>query len=179
MKHLPAILIFARLLSGIVILALAFFNVDSYNILAVILFSFGLLTDVFDGIIARRLNISTQKLRRLDSTTDQLFFIMIAVGTEVLAYIICFIKFKKEIATHSIASKIWTLVLFAALLQIISTGDSTVLYQICFYAGMLTRLEIIGIILLLRKWTNDVPSIYHAVLLRNGKPVKRHKLFNG
>jgi hypothetical protein len=96
-----------------------------------------------------------------------------------LTYLICFLKFKKEVATHSISSKIWTLILFATLIQIMTTCHSTTLFQISFYIGLITRLEIIGIIFILRKWTNDVPSLYHAVLLRQGKSIKRNKLFNG
>lgn len=200
MKHIPLLLIYARLLAGILIFVLSFTDMDSYPVIAVVLFSFGLLTDIFDGIIARQLQISTQQLRRLDSTIDQIFFILIAAavfvrspqfffdnyvtlfilfGLELLAYVVCFMKFKKEIATHSIAAKMWTLILFSCFIQLFVSGSSTGLYQVCFYTGVLTRLEIIGIILVLRQWTNDVPSIYHAVLLRKGKPIKKHKLFNG
>jgi CDP-diacylglycerol--glycerol-3-phosphate 3-phosphatidyltransferase len=57
--------------------------------------------------------------------------------------------------------------------------QAPVLFQWCFYVGMISRLEIIAILFLLRRWTNDVPSVYHAVLLRKGKEIKRHKLFNG
>lgn len=199
-KHIPIALIYSRLVIGILILVFSFLHIDSYKTIAVVLFSVGLVTDIFDGIIARHLKISTQNLRRLDSTIDQLFFVMVAVatfiecpqffygnklqlavllGTEALAYVICFLKFKKEVATHSISSKIWTLILFATLIQIMTTCSSTTLFQICFYLGVVTRLEIIGIIFVLRHWTNDVPSLYQAVLLRQGKPIKRHKLFNG
>ncbi|KHD90222.1 CDP-alcohol phosphatidyltransferase [candidate division TM6 bacterium Zodletone_IIa] len=200
MRHLPKILIYSRLVIGILILTFSFLHIDNYKIIAVVLFAVGLLTDIFDGIIARNLKISTQHLRRLDSTIDQVFFVMVAIATfiecqqffidnkvklivlfsiEGLTYLICFLKFKKEIATHTISSKIWTLILFATLIQIITTCNSTILFEICFYVGLVTRLEILGIIFLLRKWTNDVPSIYQAVLLRQRKPIKRHKLFNG
>jgi phosphatidylglycerophosphate synthase len=200
MIHLPKILIYSRLVIGFIILLLSFWQVKHYQVIAISLFSIGLLTDIFDGIIARHFNISTQNLRRLDSTIDQIFFVSIAIatyfqcthffhqnalklgiliGTEVLAYIICFIKFRKEIATHAISSKLWTLILFATLIQIIWTCDSKLLFDFCFYLGVLTRIEIIGIILLLHQWTNDIPSIYHAFLLRQGKTIKRHKIFNG
>ena len=200
MKHLPKTLIYSRLFIGILILLLSALRIDNYKTIAVILFAVGLLTDIFDGIIARHLKISTQNLRRLDSTIDQIFFIMVALATfiecphffyankmkliilsgiEGLTYLICFMKFKKEIATHTISSKIWTLILFATLIQIMTTCNSTTLFQICFYVGFITRLEIIGIILILRNWTKDVPGIYQAVLLRQGKAIKRHKLFNG
>ena len=199
-NQIPKALIFLRLSLGVMILIFSIFQIKNYSSIALILFSAGMLTDVFDGIIARRLNISSESLRRLDSTIDQLFFISIAVATfiqspqffyqnkikliillsaEMLAYLVCFLKFKKEIATHSILSKVWALILFATILQIMITRNSTALFEICFYAGVITRLEIIAIILVLKKWTNDVPGLYQAILIRQGKTITRHKLFNG
>ena len=197
---IPKALIYCRLMLGILMVLFSFLHINHYIFIAITLFSTGLLTDIFDGIIARHLNISTQHLRRLDSTIDQFFFVLVVIATfiqsphffynnstellillsfEAATYILCFIKFRKEIATHAISSKIWTLILFATLIQIMATNNSTILFQICFYIGVITRLEIIGIILTIRKWTNDIPSLYHAILLRQGKKIKRHKLFNG
>src|SRR6201986_2015184 len=131
MKNIPKTLIYSRLLIGILIMIFSYIHIDNYKVIAVILFTVGLLTDIFDGIIARQLNISTQNLRRLDSSVDQLFFIVILIATyiesprffkdnsteliillsvEGLTYLICLIKFRKEIATHTISSKIWTLI---------------------------------------------------------------------
>lgn len=199
-NKIPLLLIYARLVIGFVIVFLSFIKINYYPTIAILLFSIGLLTDIFDGIIARRLHISSQNLRRLDSTVDQVFFVsvliatfiqcpsffynnglqlLLLVGIEILTYVVCFLKFKKEVATHAISSKVWTLILFAVVIQIITTCTSGILFQICFYTGIVTRLEIIGILLLLKNWTNDVPSIYHAWLLRQGKTIKRNKLFNG
>lgn len=200
MNKLPITLIYSRLAIGLTIILLSIKQVDNYRFFAVLLLTIGLLTDIFDGIIARKLNVSTQTLRRLDSSIDQIFFISFAVATyiqcpdffrtnsikllflfgfEGLAYLICFIKFRKEIATHSIGAKVWTLLLFATLVQIILQCQSVLLFNICFWVGLLTRIEIIAIILTLKKWTNDVPTIYHSLRLRQGKEIKRHKMFNG
>lgn len=200
MKHIPLALIVIRLIFGFIILVLAVFPVVHYQGIIITLFSLGLLSDVFDGIIARRLNISTTWLRRLDSTIDQIFWVLVFIsaivicpqffqnhvfelsillGLEILTYIISFVRFKKEVATHAISSKIWTLLLFATLVQVVATCHSGWLFQLFLYAGIITRLEIVAILFLLRHWANDVPSVYHAVQLRNGKPIKRHKLFNG
>jgi phosphatidylglycerophosphate synthase len=199
-NRLPITLIYARLVIGFTVIVLSVLHVHYYQLLAVMLLTIGLLTDIFDGIIARRLNISTEKMRRLDSLIDQLFFLSIAVATniqcpaffkenvwklsiligfECLAYLICFLKFKKEIATHSIGAKIWTLLLFATLIQVMLQCSSNMLFNICFWVGMMTRLEIIAIILTLKQWANDVPTIYSALQLRRGKAIKRNKLFNG
>ena len=200
MKHIPIALIYTRLLLGFIIIACSMLAVPHYPALTITLLAIGLLTDIFDGIIARKLNISSQKLRRLDSTIDQIFFICVGIATfiqrpaffkehavlliilfatEAAAYLFSYLKFRKEIATHSIGAKLWTLLLFATLIQVIAQGHSSVLFLFCFWLGMLTRLEIIAIIFTLKVWTNDVPSVYHAVKLRHGKEIRRNKLFNG
>lgn len=200
MNRMPIVLIYSRLIIGLLLIYFAYRNIHNYKIYAIILLSIGLLIDIFDGIIARKLQVSTQKLRRLDSTIDQVFFISVVIATyiqcpqffrmnklmllllfglETLTYIISFFKFKKEIATHSIGAKVWTLFLFATLIEVIANCNSTTIFYICFWIGIITRLEIIAIILTLKTWTNDVPSIYHALQLRRGKVIKRHKLFNG
>jgi len=200
MRKIPLFLIYLRLIIGFLLLGLSIIHIKHYEVIAISLFSLGLISDIFDGIIARKLNISTEKLRRLDSNIDQLFWCLIAVATfmqypnffinnvlsiiilitaEALTYLVCFIKFRKEVATHAISSKVWTLIMFATLIEVTWKGESTILFQLCLYVGLVTRLEIIAILLLLKKWTNDVPSVFHAVRLRQGLPINRHKMFNG
>lgn len=199
-NNIPKYLILSRLILGILIVILALVKVNAYSTLIVTFLTIGLLTDIFDGIIARKLNVSNESLRRLDSSVDQVFFIAVIVSSylispafyhenwillsfliaaEVFTYVVSYLKFKKEIATHSIGAKIWTLILFSTLIQIILKGESHILFQWCFWIGVITRIEIIAIILILKNWTNDVPSVYHALQLRKGKPIKRNPLFNG
>lgn len=199
-SYIPITLILCRLFVGFVIIVLSIINVKHFETIAVCLLIFGLLTDIFDGIIARYLNVSTQKLRRLDSTTDQIFFISVSLAAyiycpeffqsrflelalllalEALAYLICFIKFRKEIATHSWGAKVWTLLLVATLIQILIQCNSYYLFTIFFWVGIVSRLEIIYILFILKKWTTDVPTFYHAILLRKNRKIKRNKLLNG
>ncbi len=197
---IPKALIWSRLGIGILILLLTLLDASLSKGLTIALFSIGFASDIFDGIIARRLNVSTVHLRRLDSVVDQAFWLMIAtslfiqykpffvdnsvkmfllVGIEAMTYLVCYVRFRKEVATHAISSKVWVLLLFATLIQVMRIGDSNVLFEICFYVGMITRLEIIVILLLLRNWTNDVPSVFHAMRLRRGAEIRRNKWFNG
>lgn len=198
--RIPLGLMYTRLVLGFVIVSLSYFQVSSFRMIIVSLIILGVLTDIFDGIIARKLNISTQKLRRMDSSVDQAFWICALIGAylicgdffnanylkllillavEGLTYMVSFIRFKKEVATHAILSKIWTLTIMGALIQVVVSCNSLILFNICFYLGIFSRLEIIAILIVLKNWTNDVPSLYHAVLLRQGKQIKRHKLLNG
>lgn len=166
----------------------------------VVILLWAIISDIFDGIIARKLGISTERLRRMDSSIDQVFWIfsmvaamvicpgffkanylkiLIVMVLEGVCYLISFIRFRKEVATHAILSKIWTLSIVATLIQIVLTCQSAILFNVWFYLGIITRLEIIAILIILKKWTNDVPGLYQAIQLRRGKEIKRHKLFNG
>lgn len=199
-QKIPMLLVLLRLLAGLIIIPLSYARVENYNAFAISLLTFGLISDIFDGIIARKLNVSTQKLRRLDSSVDQFFFIAFGVATyiqcplffvenivllvilfafEAATYATSYLKFRKEIATHSIGAKLWTLLLFATLIQLIMSCQSVVLFGFCFWVGIITRAEIIAIVLTLKEWTNDVPSLSHAIKLRKGIGIKRNKLFNG
>ena len=198
--HIPIALIYSRLVFSVMILLLSYLQLGNFRPIINTLLIIGLISDVFDGIIARRLNVSTVKLRRMDSFIDQVFWLsavagayvicgeffkshaillVTIIGAEALTYLISYLKFKKEVATHAILSKVWTVIILATLIQIISTCDSTWLFMTCFYVGIVTRMEIIAILLIIRQWENDVPSLYHAILIRQGKPIKRNKLFNG
>lgn len=199
-QHIPKGLIYFRLIAGLIIVLLSLLHAPYYTTIAILLLALGLLSDILDGIIARQLHISTQALRRLDSAVDQVFFIVVSVATyiqcptffkenavwlivllsfEALTYLVSFFKFRKEIATHTIGAKLWTLFVFATLIQLITTCNSELLFIICFWTGIITRIEIIAIILAIKNWTNDIPSFYHAIQLRNNKVIKRHKMFNG
>ncbi|MBI4946691.1 MAG: CDP-alcohol phosphatidyltransferase family protein [Bacteroidetes bacterium] len=198
--QVPIVLMYSRLVIGLIVILLSIQHIDYYKFISTTLLTIGLLTDIFDGIIARRLAVSTQKIRRLDSAIDQLFFLSftlatyiqcpdffksnftklaILIGIEGAAYLVSYVKFKKEIATHSIGAKIWTLLLFATLIEVITHCQSVTLFNFFFWIGLITRLEIIAIILTLKTWTTDVPTFYHSLKLRKGIEIKRHKLFNG
>ncbi len=83
MNKIPILLILSRLAIGFLMIALIIIQVENYPSIAVILLTIGLLTDIFDGIIARKLNVSTQTLRRLDSSIDQIFFISVTIATYI------------------------------------------------------------------------------------------------
>lgn len=200
LKRLPIWLVYSRLIVAALIILAAVYTPAAYKSIIVALIVYGLISDFFDGYIARLTNSSTEHLRKLDSTIDQFFWLSIVVATYLLSpefyaknstlviiilgletatYIISFYRFRKVVATHAIASKFWVLSLLATFTDIIITGNSTTIFQLCFWVGLLTRLENGAILLVIRKWTTDVPSIYHAIQLRNGKTIKRNKIFNG
>jgi CDP-diacylglycerol--glycerol-3-phosphate 3-phosphatidyltransferase len=159
----------------------------------------GFVSDIFDGIIARKLKVSTEKLRRADSQVDLLFWISIGAGSwiifpelfsqnwkwilllfilEGLIYFISFIRFKKEISTHSYLSKLWGITLLLAFHFILGFGEMGFFFFLCVVVGAVSQLDVILILFILPKWNHDIPSSYHAYLIRKNKPFKKWKLFN-
>jgi len=199
MKRIPFLLIYSRILIGIIIGVIAYFRIEDYSTWIVILMITGLLTDVFDGIIARKLNVSSEKLRIWDSNVDLFFWLITIISIfllnipfilenkfwilsiltlEFLAYILSYLKFKKTIATHSILAKIWTLVLLIFLIDLCINSHSYLPFIFCILLGILSRIEIIAIILSLKKWTTDVPSILVVAKINKGISFKKSKFFN-
>ena len=82
-KRIPIALIYLRLLIGPLLIRLSIIKIENYRSWAIIILTVGLLSDILDGIIARRFNISSEKIRRLDSSVDQVFFISIAIATYI------------------------------------------------------------------------------------------------
>ena len=75
MKYLPFALTTLRLLLGPVALFCALTNI-SRGIYMPILVA-GTLSDIFDGILARRLGVATPALRRYDSITNVVYYLFI------------------------------------------------------------------------------------------------------
>ena len=198
--NIPISLILFRLVLAPIILALAYFIGESSKTTIVILMYLGLVSDILDGIIARKQNISSEKLRRMDSQTDMIFWLSIGfatwmlypklisdnaiviwtiLGIEVACYIISYIKFKKQPCTHSFLSKLWGLTLLVAFTSLIGFNYAGILFVMAIIMGLISQLDIILITLILPKWTHDIPSAYHAYLIRKGIKFKRNEYLNG
>jgi CDP-diacylglycerol--glycerol-3-phosphate 3-phosphatidyltransferase len=196
---IPQKLILFRFLISPLIIVLAWYFGDSARMLMVFLMVLGILSDIFDGIIARRMNISSVKLRRLDSQVDLVFWLSIGLSsyilnpeiitehkmyivilflTEGLCYLTSFIKFGKETCTHAFLSKIWGITLLVCFIALIGFGHGGIPLKVAVYWGLISQLDVILIVLLLPKWQNDIPSFYHAYLIRKGIPFSKNKLLN-
>lgn len=196
----PWLLLYSRLAIALVFLVYAFFPIaavrDSHIILG--LFCFGFIGDIFDGIIARALQIDTTVMRRLDSLFDTAFWLITTyllgliseettllfygIGAVILVvaieYAVSMIRFSKPPSSHNLLSKFFGLSLFVfyVLLFLGISANGFGLFVITF--GLVARLDALLIYFVLRKWTHDIPSVYHAFLLRNEKSFSRHKLFH-
>ncbi|MDQ0067615.1 CDP-alcohol phosphatidyltransferase family protein [Chryseobacterium lathyri] len=199
MKQLPYLLIATRFILAPVILLLAYVKGTESRFLIVALMYLGLLTDIFDGIIARKVGVSSEKLRRLDSQTDLIFWLSLGFASyflnpgliknewqgvllifimEALCYIVSICKFGKETCTHAFLSKMWGLSLLIAFTYLIGFQQTGWAFYLTVGLGFVSHIDVILIILLLPKWQYDVPSSYHAWKIRTGKERKKTVFFN-
>lgn len=199
MKKLPYMLIATRFILAQVILLLAYGKGEKSSLLILSLMYLGLLTDIFDGIIARKTGVSSEKLRRLDSQTDLVFWLSLGLAAyflnpgliekewkgiallfimEGLCYLTSWFRFGKETCTHAWLSKLWGVSLLLAFTFLIGFQETGWIFDLAVVLGFISHVDVMLIIILLPKWQYDVPSCYHAWRIRKGKHTKKTVLFN-
>jgi phosphatidylglycerophosphate synthase len=177
----PLSLTALRALLAPVMVALALLDPDprAFGVCLVI----GFLSDIFDGIVARKLGIATPALRRLDSGADTLFYIGVTFAAwhlypqvildhyraalllgalELGRYVFDLMKFRRETSYHMWSSKLWGIVLFAAFYALLVFGYTGAWVALPLYVGILVDAEGLAISFMLAEWKSDVPSFLHA-----------------
>ncbi|MBO0611424.1 CDP-alcohol phosphatidyltransferase family protein [Thiothrix fructosivorans] len=184
-KSLPLALTVLRAVLGpiVVLLALYYPSRPAFGFCLVAAF----LSDIVDGILARRLGIATPNLRRLDSMADSVFYIgaayaawylypaainerlfplSILVLLELSRYMLDMVKFQREASYHMWSSKLWGICLFVGFSALLIFGVDNGLVSAAIYAGILADIEGLAISLVLREWKYDVPTLLHAIRLQ-------------
>ncbi|HEY9877361.1 MAG TPA: CDP-alcohol phosphatidyltransferase family protein [Leptolyngbyaceae cyanobacterium] len=145
-----------------------------------------ILSDIFDGIIARRLGVSTAQLRQADSWADIFLFLclaastwlvfpqvildfevplLMAVAAQLTLFAISLVKFKKLPSFHTYTAKVWGLTLLTATIGLFGFSYSGALWG-AIALCLINSLEEIIMTLLLPEWHCDVLSLFHAMKLR-------------
>ena len=151
-----------------------------------ILLVIGFLSDVFDGVIARRTGTATPILRRLDSMVDTVFYLGIAIaawllhraelhpllplmllviGTELATNALCWLRFRREASYHAWSARMFGVLLFAALLLLFAAGSPALILP-AIIVGLLSHAENAAITLTLPEWRYDVRSLFAAWQIR-------------
>jgi phosphatidylglycerophosphate synthase len=133
MRALPFWLVTLRLLlgPGLVLLALN----HRRGLWLVIPIAAALISDIYDGRIARHYGVATAGLRRYDSIADTIFYLCVAISAGILErealiavakllvaiaileafrYTLDFLKFRREASYHMWSAKLWGLFLAAS-----------------------------------------------------------------
>jgi CDP-diacylglycerol--glycerol-3-phosphate 3-phosphatidyltransferase len=146
-----------------------------------------LVSDIFDGVLARRWRCDTGALRLFDSMADTAFYVCTGValwlahpadliedkvplfallGIEAVKFAFDFAKFGKPSSYHSYLAKCWGLLLASALIAEFAAGHARALLVPALWLGVVVNLEGLVVSTLLPVWRQDVPTIAAALRLR-------------
>ena len=136
-------------------LAISLIFLELFSIEFFVIYGLCGISDVLDGYVARKLNISTKFGSLLDSLSDWFYFVVLAVKLlptmqrllpviswvlifvafffHMCAYIICYFKFKKFSALHTYMNKLMSFAIFC--LPFVFIGEIQNLYCIYTYIG--------------------------------------------
>jgi phosphatidylglycerophosphate synthase len=147
-----------------------------------------LLSDIFDGVLARRWHCDTPAVRLFDSMADTAFYLCVAIALwigqpqlcradaglkgallslEAMRFTLDFAKFGKPASYHSYLAKAWGLVMAIAVVAIFAPPHSGLLIPVALLLGIACNLEGLAMSLLLPAWRNDVKSLRAALRLRD------------
>lgn len=177
LNRLPWLLVLFRIAAGPAMIALAF---SRQGAACAVILSLGVLSDIFDGIIARRLGVATPALRTWDSRADVAFWLSAVVAVAVLRpelgpsfwpaaaiiaaleignHAVSFAKFRREASPHHYLSKAFGLGLWLLLGLAFVTGRPGVVLPCVLALGVASQLEAFAITLRLKAWRCDVPTV--------------------
>jgi phosphatidylglycerophosphate synthase len=183
-RLIPAFLIAVRLALGPVLFIFATRPAAPAWILSIL---FGaMLSDIFDGVIARRLGIATERLRVADSWTDAWFFVWvgfsawIAAGSILGAYWILIsievmlqagsygydlIRYRRITSLHAYSAKLWGFSLYVAAAGLLGFHTGVLIWP-AFLLGLAAAVDGLAIKLILPGWQHDILSTLHALRTR-------------
>jgi phosphatidylglycerophosphate synthase len=180
-QRLPGILVSFRAALG---LGLVAFNFSIHNqIVFAVSIVAALLSDIYDGVLARRWQIDTENLRRWDTRADTLFYLCVfavavmrypeafqnrwliiaaLITAEVIQHVFAAMKYGRHASYHSIMSKIWGLMMAAAMIALLGFGVNNWFMDLTIFWGICCNVQGLLMTLLLPTWHRDIPTLVHA-----------------
>jgi len=180
MLLIPLSLTLLRLVLGPLVIALAMGGARGWVFAAVL--TCGLLSDIFDGVIARRFGVDHAWLRRCDSVTDAIFYfciiatacivakpvmidsivpVLCLVVLELACNTLSLVKFGVLPATHCYTAKLYGLALFLASIALLSCGAGGWVLWALLAFGVISNGETLAILWLATEVPVDAKSLFH------------------
>ncbi len=179
MRYLPISLTLLRLFLGPVALFLAMMNGPRWLFAPILIIA--TLSDIFDGVLARRLGVATPWLRRFDSITDVIFYLFILaaawrlrqdllvqnwpwlaiiLASHIAVISFSFAKFGKYPAAHSYLAKFYGLCLLFVLIDLLvfDAGRPAIIFLAV--VALIANLEVLAIHALMPEAPMDVKSVF-------------------
>ena len=144
------------------------------------------LSDIFDGIIARKLGVSTERLRVADSWADISLYLsiafsvwlvfpqtlldfrlplLVAIAAQLMLFATSLVKFQRLPSFHTYTAKLWGLTLLIATVGLFGFGNETWLW-LAIALCLINSVEEILMTLVLPEWQCDVLSLAAARQVR-------------
>ncbi len=192
MKRIPSVLVGLRALCGPVLLVAAAAREPAW--LLVTLLTVAFVSDVFDGIIARRLGVATENLRRADTIVDTAFYlcagvalflrapsvikahlagIAAIVGLEVARWALERIRYGRLASYHMWSAKAWGITLWLGFSEAFLTGRPGPFIQAAVVMGIVADAEGLLASSVLSTWQHDIRTIWDAVQIERRETSSR------
>ncbi len=184
LNYIPSILVGIRFtIAPLLLLSALDRTIDGWFIAGYII---AVLLDIFDGIIARRLGVSTVQLRQADSWADITLYLCIATSAwlvhpqaisdfqvplllailaQLSLFAVSLIKFRKFPSFHTYTAKAWGLGLLIATVGLFGFNYANTLWP-AIVLCIINSIEEIVMVSILPAWQCDVLSIFKAIELR-------------
>jgi CDP-diacylglycerol--glycerol-3-phosphate 3-phosphatidyltransferase len=180
----PEVLVAFRAACAPAIFVLACFGFPGPLLAGIVLAAF--VSDVFDGVIARRLGCATAGLRYADTLVDTVFYVTAAVALRVavpgvfdgagLAIALLIVihvsrttfeltKYGRIASYHMWSSKALGVLIVTAMTTVFITMRPSGLVTLTLWAAILNEMEGFTASAVLPAWTADVASVVHAFRL--------------
>jgi CDP-diacylglycerol--glycerol-3-phosphate 3-phosphatidyltransferase len=146
-----------------------------------------LVSDIYDGVLARRWRCDTARVRLFDSMADTVFYLCTAVALwvsqprlwrsyggllvallvlEAARFAFDFAKFGKPASYHTYLAKAWGLVMAIAVIGVFALDRSNVFVPAALVLGILCDLEGLAMSLVIPVWRKDIKTLLAAWHLR-------------
>jgi phosphatidylglycerophosphate synthase len=183
---IPWSLVIIRLFLGPVI-AIAAFRASTPEPWLGILFLAGPISDIFDGVLARRFGTDTAVLRISDTIVDIIFYLFVlitiitinapamrhriwliaaVVALEGVRLLLDMLKFHRIASYHAYSAKLFGLLLMLAVGWLLCFRRDTWLVTLALGWGILSELEGLTFSIILPEWVHDVKSLPRAIAIR-------------
>ena len=184
-QQIPWALAGARAALGPILIAGAACNWSGVALAAMVLGA--VVSDIFDGVLARRWHCDSAGVRLFDTIADTFFYLcagvalwmarpdifrkngvllLVVLAMEAFHFGFDYAKFGKPASYHSWLAKSWGVVLTTALMVSLATPYGGSLFSLSLIVGIACKAEGLAMSFLLTKWTRDVRTLAAAWALR-------------
>jgi phosphatidylglycerophosphate synthase len=183
-QHVPWVMAAARAALGPVLIAGAACCWNGFTLAGVVVGA--LVSDIYDGVLARRWRCDTAGVRLFDSIADTVFYLCTAFALwmsqpqlwrsyggllvvllvlEAVRFAFDFAKFGRPASYHSYLAKLWGLVMAVAVVGVFALDRSNVV-PAALVLGILCDVEGLAMSVVMPVWRKDVKTVHAALSLR-------------